>query len=808
LLGLRTTSSAVSTAEAGEAVREIYGLEASLSPLSGERDRNFRFTLADGSDAVLKILDSAADALTVDCQVRVLRHLAERDPSLPVPRLRFTSAGLTSGILQYEGETHATLLVSFLPGRLLSEIRPDRVLLEEFGRTLGRLDRALQGFFHPSLGQALVWDLRRLPELAQSVGTLPDEGARRAVREVLKGVEARLAALYALPSQAIHGDCHGANVLVDQEAGRIAGLVDFGDMIHAPRVFEPGVAIAELLGEGVAACDDVPALIAGYVLTRPLEAGEVAALYDVVVARQAVCLLVHEWRLRHDPAGTLATQSTVQHGVGSLEALLSIGRDALTSAWHCAAGTAATVMVASSAMVASTTTAASTLFAEATQPTAAGEGATCSGTSRLLRRRARLLGSGAELFYERPLHLVRGEDVWLFDADGRRYLDVYNNVPHVGHAHPHVVAAIQRQTATLATHTRYLHEAILDYAEALTRRLPAHLDTCIFVNSGSEANDVAWRIAQAATGRRGAVILEHAYHGITDAVAALTPAAGQPEDPRIVTLGAPPARLTAGDTPSAAELLAAEADVERALATLAQRGFAPAAWYLDTGLTSCGIYDPPPAWLAPVAHRVRTSGALVVADEVQYGLGRSGSHCWGFERRGLVPDIVTLGKPVGNGFPLGVVVAPRAIVEAFQGRQGFFSTFGGNAVAAAAGLAVLEVLDREGLQANAAATGRRLRAGLESLAARHAGIGDIRGAGLLLGVEIVAPAQRGTPDTREAAALARRLVNILAERHAVLTGLEGPRGNVLKLRPPLAFRPAHAEMLVAAIDDGLAAIGA
>ncbi len=293
---------------------------------------------------------------------------------------------------------------------------------------------------------------------------------------------------------------------------------------------------------------------------------------------------------------------------------------------------------------------------------------------------------------------------------------MYNNVPHVGHAHPTVVAAIQRQTAILATHTRYLHENILEYAERLTARLPAHLDACIFVNSGSEANDVAWRMAQMATGHRGGLIMEHAYHGITDAVAALTPSVGQPRDPRVLTIAPPPVHLRVNEGMSAAELAAAVQDADAAIARLAERGFALAAFYLDTGITSSGIFDPPPAWAAAVTARVRAAGGLVVADEVQYGLGRSGSHFWGFERRGLDPDIVTMGKPVGNGYPMGVVVARRALIEAFQAKFGFFSTFGGNAVAAAAGLAVLEVLDREQLMANAAATGaqqaHRQRAGV------------------------------------------------------------------------------------------------
>jgi 4-aminobutyrate aminotransferase-like enzyme len=417
-----------------------------------------------------------------------------------------------------------------------------------------------------------------------------------------------------------------------------------------------------------------------------------------------------------------------------------------------------------------------------------------------LARRHRLMGAGAELFYEKPLHLVRGAGVWLYDAQGRAYLDVYNNVPHVGHAHPTVVAAIQRQTAILATHTRYLHENILEYAEQLTARLPAHLDACIFVNSGSEANDVAWRMAQMATGHRGGLIMEHAYHGITEAVAALTPSVGQPRDPRVVTLAPPPVHLRVTDGMGAAELAAAVQDADEAIARLAERGFAPAAFYIDSGVTSSGIFDPPAAWAAAVTARVRAAGGLVVADEVQYGLGRSGSHFWGFERRGLDPDIVTMGKPVGNGYPMGVVVAGRALIEAFQAKFGFFSTFGGNAVAAAAGLAVLEVLDREQLMANAAATGAYLREQLESVAARHESLGRVHGAGLLLGLDVLGA------DGHAAKLRNKRIVNALASEFRILIGYEGPEGSILKLRPPMPFRREHADLLVQAIDAAATAV--
>jgi 4-aminobutyrate aminotransferase-like enzyme len=360
-----------------------------------------------------------------------------------------------------------------------------------------------------------------------------------------------------------------------------------------------------------------------------------------------------------------------------------------------------------------------------------------------------------------------------------------------------VVRAVQRQTGRLATHTRYLHGSVLDYAEALTARCPPALDACIFVNSGSEANDVAWRLAQFATGQRGAIVMAHAYHGITDAVAALTPASGSPgrtQEPRVVTLDPPPV-LHHGDVMSEADGAAVAASLERALSTLSRRGLAPAGFFLDTALTSTGIIDPPRRWMSTVAERLRPAGCLIIADEVQYGLGRSGSHFWGFERRGLEPDIVTLGKPIGNGFPMGAVIANRTLIEAFQATCGFFSTFGGNAVAAGAGLAVLEVIDREHLRENAGSMGAYLRDGLAKVAARHACLGGVRGAGLLLGVEVHGSA------SASAKLRTRQIINAVKNRSRVLIGYEGPSADILKLRPPLTFQREHADILMAAIDE-------
>jgi 4-aminobutyrate aminotransferase-like enzyme len=423
----------------------------------------------------------------------------------------------------------------------------------------------------------------------------------------------------------------------------------------------------------------------------------------------------------------------------------------------------------------------------------------------LLRRRRTALGANAELSYDRPLHLVRGEGVWVYTADGERLLDVYNNVPHVGHAHPVVVAAMAEQAKRIASNTRYLDERIIEYVERLTATLPPDLDTCLFVNSGSEANDIAWRIAKSHTGHDGALVMTHAYHGITDAITALSPAICAKVPPHVEQLAAPnaarrapgaaghaSANFSATRATVESDVAGAESDVTTAMARLASRGFKPAALMIDSALTSSGIYDPSPTWVAPIAAAVRKAGALVIADEVQFGLGRSGSDFWGFARRGYHPDIVTLGKPVGNGYPLGVVITRRSILEKFQRDTGFFSTFGGNPVAGAAGLAVLDVLQQEQLVDNARTTGNYFIEKLRDLATKYDVVRDVRGCGLMIGVEV-------TDRT-----LTKHLVNSLRDR-GVLIGSEGPMGNVLKLRPPMPFRPEHVDFVIEALTAVLSA---
>jgi 4-aminobutyrate aminotransferase-like enzyme len=414
----------------------------------------------------------------------------------------------------------------------------------------------------------------------------------------------------------------------------------------------------------------------------------------------------------------------------------------------------------------------------------------------LIARREKVLGPAYRLFYEKPLHLVRGEGVFLYDAAGERYLDAYNNVASVGHCHPRVVEAITRQTAVLNTHTRYLHEGIVDYAEALTATFPGDLSQAMFTCTGSEANDLAVRIARFVTGGTGIIATELAYHGLTSAVAEFSPSLGE-----AVTLGAQVRTVPAPDSyrHSPEEMMEKFGrDVSAAIADLKRHGIKPAMLITDTIFSSDGIFAGPKGFLKPAVDAIHAAGGLFVADEVQPGFGRTGEAMWGFERHGVSPDMVTIGKPMGNGYPMaGIVLRPDVVAE-FGPRARYFNTFGGNPVAAAAGKAVLDTIRTEGLQQNALEVGQYLMDGLKGLSDRYPALGDIRGSGLFIGVEIVADPATKQPD----AALTTRIVNGLRERR-VLISASGPNANILKIRPPLVFSRENADMLVDALGDTL-----
>ncbi len=416
----------------------------------------------------------------------------------------------------------------------------------------------------------------------------------------------------------------------------------------------------------------------------------------------------------------------------------------------------------------------------------------------LVKRRKKTFGPTSMLFYERPLNLVKGEGVWLYDADGTRYLDAYNNVPSVGHCHPRVVEAISRQLGTLNTHTRYLYDNIYTYAERLLGTMPKAVSNIVFTCTGSESGDLALRIARAVTGGTGFIVTDNAYHGNTTTMTEISPssASAEPRPPYVFLVPAPDTYRYGSE---AIGHRFAE-DVRAAIAAMKAAGIRLAGFNADSIFSSDGVFPGEPGFLAEAVKAVRDAGGVYIADEVQPGFGRTGEKMWGFERHGLVPDMIVMGKPMGNGYPMGGVAVKPAMLKAFGSKSGYFNTFGGNPVAAAAGLAVLDVLKDEGLQQNSLESGAYLRSELRSAGAEGDRIGDVRGAGLYIGVEVVKDKASREPDRK----LAEKIVNGMRERN-VLIGTAGGQGNVLKIRPPLCFNREHVGIFVEAFKGALAA---
>ncbi len=421
----------------------------------------------------------------------------------------------------------------------------------------------------------------------------------------------------------------------------------------------------------------------------------------------------------------------------------------------------------------------------------------------LLARRFKVLGKHSPLFYDKPLQLVRGEGVWVYDADGKRYLDVYNNVPHVGHCHPRVVQALQTQAAVLNTHTRYLHEHVVKYAERLTAKFDDSLAMAMFTCTGSEANELALRMARQHTGAQGIIVTDCAYHGNTEAVAelgtAFMPEAMACRRIRSVPI---PDSYRGLEGVAADDLADAYADaVKTAIDSLAADGIGLAGMLICPDFANEGLLNVPPGFIARAMAHVSAAGGLYIADEVQGGFGRTGRYWWSHEWEGVIPDIVTLGKPMGNGHPLAGVVARADLIDEFGEWGMYFNTFAGNPVSCAVGMAVLDVLEEERLLDNAVQVGSLVADGLRGLQGKYDIIGDVRDKGLFFALELVEDRNAKSPATDAA----NRLINAMCERGVLISRI-GRFDNILKLRPPMPFSRDNAQLLLATLDDALAAL--
>jgi 4-aminobutyrate aminotransferase-like enzyme/Ser/Thr protein kinase RdoA (MazF antagonist) len=711
--------------DAAHIAAEVFGLHGTASALGSERDQAFLL-----ESGVLKISNSGEDGAVLDLEEAAIAHVAAADPDLPVAR---QLAPRTT----FDG--HQVRLFERLHGHKGGPELDDAAVRALAG-VHARLCVALRSFFHPAAGRELLWNLRATPRLRPLLEEIADPTKRALVARVLDRHEERVEPQWnRLRGQIVHGDFNLDNLLLDPQ-DRISGILDFGDCCHTALAADVAVALASFLrGRPTEDAFRVSRIaLDGFTSRLPLEPLELELLGDLVAARLAAIVSISAWRSRRFPDNAEYIEAWDDDSWRLLELLDALDPEEVARELRARPDSAA--------------------------------------TPQLARRRDKAFGALlTPLTYARPVHAARAEAVWIYEPGGRRLLDAYNNVPVVGHCHPRVTEAVVRQTRLGATNARYLAEPLVELAERLLATFPpeAALDTVLLVNSGSEANDLAWRLAADATRHDGALVTENAYHGVTAATTRLSPEDWPSAHPRVARI-APP-----GSGPD----LAAALD-----SALAELGGQLAATFLDGSLMSDGIHVPETAELRLLVERTHAAGGLYVADEVQAGHGRCGPELWSFARHGIAPDVVTLGKPMGNGYPVAAVVTRRELAERFPYAGRTFSTFGGNPVAASAALAVLDVLEDERLPERAAGVGERLRAAIESL--DKADVVEVRGRGLLAGVQL------------SGGRLAARVSDELREA-GVLVGRTGKDGDALKIRPPLAFTDEHAEQLVQALDRAL-----
>ena len=418
-------------------------------------------------------------------------------------------------------------------------------------------------------------------------------------------------------------------------------------------------------------------------------------------------------------------------------------------------------------------------------------------TKEMIQRRQNLLGNSYRLFYRKPVNIVRGEGDYLWDDDGNKYLDMYNNVAGVGHCNPAVVKAVTEQMQLLNTHTRYLHERILDYSEALLAMMPDEIDHVMFMCTGSEANDLALRVAEQYTGGTGIIISQEAYHGTSALTSGCSPAlgAGQPLLPNVRTI-ATPDYFRHGGTEEEFTIWYAK-EMQKKIDELAEAGYKFSSFLADSIFSSDGVHPNPVGFLKAAVEVVHKNGGVFIADEVQPGFARIGNAFWGFARHGIVPDLITMGKPMGNGIPISALAAKHEVLDAFSNKLPYFNTFGGNPVSIAAAQAVLQYIQEQKLQEHCEVVGGKLLAALKEVQSRHPeSVGDVRGAGLFLGFEFTKNDADKTPDQEKAL----DIIEMLREEH-ILISVAGPYGNVLKIRPPMVFKEADIDWVASAIDS-------
>lgn len=758
-------------------------IDRQLKPLPSYCDQNALLICGD-ERYIVKIAHKDEPFIALQMQNAMMSHLTAKEQQVPYVLNNSQGEQITiveekdaqkdeldslANISSKNSPIYYLRVLSYLPGCFYADAtNHSPTLHRHLGLFLANINLALEDFEHAGAYRYLEWDLAHGYQVCMSKKHLlsAEDDSLALVEHFLQGYHNHTMPLLGqLPCGVIHNDANDYNLLVDSQTHpkQISGIIDFGDVVHTHIINELAIAAAYVMmgQDDVAAC--LCELVAGYHQQKPLSDVELEVLYSLIALRLCVSVCNSTEAILNEPDNDYLLVSA-KPAWQLLEQLKKLNPYALLCQLRHACGLTVDAGLDS---------------------------------TQILDIRQNHLSKALSVNYQQPLKIVRGLGAYLFDEKGQGYLDMVNNVCHVGHCHPKVVAAGQQQMAKLNTNTRFLHDNIVNYSQCLLATFPDELSVCFFVNSGSEANELAMRLAQCYTGSKELVCVDGAYHGNTAACISASPykhngAGGKGPEPHVHSVKLP--------DPYRGEFTTADgyvADVNKVVADIVANGNRPGTFICESIQGVAGQIFMPDGYLQGAYKAIREAGGVCIADEVQVGFGRVGTHMWAFETQNVVPDIVTLGKPIGNGHPIGAVVTTAAIAEAFVNGMEYFNTFGGNPVSCAIGLAVLDAVE-QGLQQNALDTGAYMKSMLLKLQQEFDCIGDVRGMGLFVGVEFVSDRQSKVPNK----ALTNELIEFAKANH-VLLGSDGPFGNILKIKPPIVYDKKDTDKFINVMRMGL-----
>jgi len=755
-------------------VANYYGIEVKASVLNGYDELNFLLTEKSGKKNILKVSNSSHDYFFLEAQVKILQHLSKSDLAAEFQVYTLNKKGETLTEIIVEETTYYIRILSFLEGSFWVEApEKNKTLFENLGSFLGKMDKNLKGFKHPGMHRHYTWDISTARDANYKMNYIQDAAKKRIADYFMLQFETEVLPTFSSYRQAYtHNDANDYNVLV--KGDKIAGLIDFGDMVYTALINNVAVACTYAMLHQSDPLSAAVLVVKGYHSAYAIDEKELSILYYLIAAR--LCISVTQSAYN----GSLDTKNehhfiTEKPAWDLLCYLITLNPIKAENDFRLACNYTSLIQV--------------------------------NETYKNLEvKRNAHIGRNLSISYEKHLKIDKAALQYLYDDKGNTYIDCVNNVSHIGHCHPRVVRVMQKQIASLNTNTRYLNNHLIQYAQKLTASLPAGLNVCYFTNSGSEANDLAIRISRHFTKQKDIIVLDHAYHGTSTATIEMSPykfdrEGGIGQMPWIHKAINPDLYRGPYQYEDANAGVKYAKDVKNIIDTIAKENKKPAAFICETLLGVGGQMPLPPHYLKEVYQHVRAAGGICIADEVQVGFGRVGTHFWGFELQAVVPDMVVLGKPIGNGHPLAAVIVTDAIANSFNNGIEYFNTYGGNPVSMATGMAVLEVIQGEGLQENALQVGNYLLEGMRQLMNSYPIIGDVRGAGLFIGVEFVKDR-----NTKEPAIDSIKLVVERMKEKGFLMGVDGPYNNVLKIKPPIIFSMENAKDMLTNLDLVLASL--